>query len=406
MKELFEQISKLKNEYDKLRENNRFNVITALHKERDEVNLHSRIISYLLSPTSGHGMNGIYLKLFVREILGLDDKQFDLTNVIVVPNETEKSEYKEIDILIVNKRTSQAIIIENKIDAKDSNHPTNRDGYQGQLERYYNTIKTGKDKDKKPCIEYQSNNVFVYYLSMNGKPDKDNIEISIGMLNDDEHGSWDDSHILSYDSHIREWLAKCIESITDEKLQVKNFIQHYLNVINKLTNNDMTVEERLELKHIVAENIVETRHLIENFKHVKWHTVHEFWTELKSKLESENQLKNVSFYIDREDYSFEKAIDEVTHHNKDINHGLLFDIGDKKAYISGLGKLSWGIMHPKKWTNFMNEKIEDINFSVFSSESTYNLIDKTKMTDAVKYIIDEIIESINSDFQTLKQNTD
>lgn len=403
MKELFEQISKLKNEYDKLRENNRFNVITALHKERDEVNLHSRIISYLLSPTSGHGMNEIYLKLFVREILGLDDKQFDLTNVIVVPNETEKSEYKEIDILIVNKRTSQAIIIENKIDAKDSNNNDSDEnkGYNGQLERYYNTINSGKDKDGVKCEKYQCNKVYVYFLSLYKEPSV----ISIGVLKN-KNESWSEQNILHYDSHLRNWLDKCIKNTPDKKLQVKNFIQHYSNLIDKLTHNDIPIEERLKLKDIVAENIADTKYLIENFKHVKWHTVHEFWTELKSKLESENQLKNVSFYIDREDYSFEKAIDEVTHHNKDINHGLLFDIGDKKAYISGLGKLSWGIMHPKKWTNFMNEKIEDINFSVFSSESTYNLIDKTKMTDAVKYIIDEIIESRNNDFQTLKQNTD
>lgn len=394
METLFNKVSELKNIYDKKRENNRFNVITALHKERDEVYLHSRIISYLLSPTSGHGMNGQYLHLFIREILKLEPEKFDLSKVIVLPNESRKSEYKDIDLLIINKSKSQAIIIENKIDAKDSNNDSKRDGYRGQLERYYNTIKLGIDKDGVECKEYQSNHVYVYYLSLNKMPS----DISIGVLNHKPE-SWGQQNILSYDSHIREWLTKCIKNTPDEKLQVKNFIQHYLNLIERLTHNDIPMDERIKLKNIVTENISETKYLIENFKHVKWHAVHEFWTELKSHLEK--HFGDVSFFTEG-NVDFSKVIEEVTHQNKDINYGILFNIENNKAYISGLGNLSWGIVNPKKWSNFINEYLEDINFSDFSSQNTYNLIDRTNMINIVDKIIDEIRESINNDLESLK----
>lgn len=396
MEKLYIPLRELKSSYDKKREHNRFNIISALHKERDEVNLHSRMISYLLSPTSGHGMNGEYLHSFVREILKLDQEKFDLSkvsNVVVLPNENRKSEYKDIDLLIVNTLSRQAIIIENKIDAKDSNNDSKGDGYRGQLERYYNTIKLGIDKDGFGCKEYQCKEVYVYYLSLNKIPS----DISIGVLKDKPE-SWGAQNMLSYDSHIREWLNKCIENTPDEKFQVKNFIEHYSNLIERLTHNDIPMEERIKLKNIVAENIADTKYLIENFNHVKWHTVHEFWTELKNNLEK--QFEGVSFFVDG-DFDFNKGIEIVTHQNKDINYGLVFDIKQKQAYISGFGKLSWGLVDPKKWSNFKDETIEDVNFYDFSSKSTYLLIDRTNMTNAVTTIIEEIKDSANNDFKTL-----
>ena len=146
-------------------------------------------------------MKETFLKIFIRDILKIDEDKFELNNVTVLPNENNKTEYEEIDILIVNRTKRQAIIIENKIDANDSNHLGYREGYKGQLELYYNTIKTGEDNNRKPCLKYKSDHIYVYYLSMRELP-KDFSE-SVGMLNY-EPISWGDNHILAYDSHIRE----------------------------------------------------------------------------------------------------------------------------------------------------------------------------------------------------------
>jgi len=87
---------------------------------------------------------------------------------------------------------------------------------------------------------------------------------------------------------------------------------------------------------------------------------------------------------------FHKTISEVTHENKDINHGILFDFEDgTTAYVSGLGQLSWGIVN-EEWFTFEDKYTENICFSEFSSENTYRLIDKENMEEVVKIIINEI----------------
>lgn len=54
LNKLFEDISKIKTEYDKEREKNRFNIFTAMYRTNEEIKLHSRFISYLLCSKSGH----------------------------------------------------------------------------------------------------------------------------------------------------------------------------------------------------------------------------------------------------------------------------------------------------------------------------------------------------------------
>jgi len=55
-------------------------------------------------------MDNIFCEIFVREILKIDKTQFNLSSYIVLPNERVKSEYKKIDVLIINKKSKQAII--------------------------------------------------------------------------------------------------------------------------------------------------------------------------------------------------------------------------------------------------------------------------------------------------------
>ncbi len=416
MEQLLKSISELKTEYDNRREKDRFNIISIFHKEREE-KLHSRVISYLLSPSSGHGMTNTYCSLFIKNVLKISDAEFNLSNFEVFPNEYEKSEYKFIDILIINKSRSQAIIIENKIDARDSNHThklnldnnigiTNFDckkaktGYIGQLERYYNTIKTGIDKDGIACPETQCYNVFVYYLSPNGKqPDSE----SVGMLKDIPE-SWNDNSIISYDYSIREWLKECIENTPSEKTFVKEFIQHYLKIVNKMTHNDIPLDERISLKNIIGNNIQHSKYLIDNFKHVKWHTVYEFWEVLIDQLKISGYknieaFPNDGIYKELNNPLFTKTITEVAHLNKlNLNYGVLFDLKNgHRAYISSLGRLSWGNQHLNKWSYFEI----NVDFSDFSLENTYGLIDIKNMSFAIEIIISEISYSESIDYNNL-----
>lgn len=99
LRKLLLDVKDVKAKYDLEREKNRFNFIGTLHKEHDEVNLHSRFISYLLAPHSNHGFKEKFAEIFIREAIKLDEENFDLSNNEVFPNEFNKSEYKNIDIL-------------------------------------------------------------------------------------------------------------------------------------------------------------------------------------------------------------------------------------------------------------------------------------------------------------------
>lgn len=398
---LLKSIANIKSKYDIERDKDSFNIVNALHDMYDERRLHSRLISYLLSPSSGHKMGVRYLELFLHHVLKRED--FSTTNVAVLPNEAKKSEYENIDILIINNN-DQAIIIENKIRASNSNNDIYRDGYKGQLERYYTTIKTGENHQHGKTLK--RNEVWVYYLSPEGRAptDGDVKGDALGKLHKLKE-SWNESHILSYDEHIRTWLEICISITPNDK--VKMLIDHYLKLINKMTNNDLSKDERLELKAEVGNDTENIKYLLDNFKHVKWHTVDDFWVCLNEQLK-ENCYQNVKYYVGDFEYEdtkpdFNKAVTGVTHYNKIINYGIKFDSKKgERFYISGENDLSWGKVHPKSWERFYGEDASNINFTIFKSQETYQLINKEKMKVVVGNIIDRIIDVEKNNFKILK----
>lgn len=132
------KLEAIKKEYEAERKG--LNIFRALHKEHDEKYLHSRFISYLLSPTSTHGMGNKFLEAFI-DIISVKNpnfRKFKIDNCTIHPNENKKEEIEYIDILIEND--NQAIVIENKIFAKASYHK----GNIHQIDTYCKKMKKGK----------------------------------------------------------------------------------------------------------------------------------------------------------------------------------------------------------------------------------------------------------------------
>ena len=401
------KIKPIKNKYDQEREKNRFNIFTALHKGHDEVRLHSRFISYLLSPNSGHGLEDLFAKIFIRDILKIDENDFDLTKFLVIPNEFIKSEYKDIDILIINKTKRQAIIIENKIFADDSNRKGDEkkyDGYDGQLERYYNTIKTGFDKNGNEIKDFKCNIVFVYYLTM--FEHKQPTDESIGKCDGKSKLKREHVKVIYYAKEIKKWLEEAVKQINNEKSVLIENLKQYINLINMLTNNDISIDERKKLRTEIAKDIESAKYIIDNFKHIKWHTVDAFWTKLISEIKDKfkGEYEKIEFYTDIKE-SYHDTITEITHKNIDINHGVLIYLKEEKdnnvIYISGAGTLSWGLVDKNKWKNFNDESIENICFSNFSSKNTFKLIDDKNIDSIIQIIIEEIYEEQENDFKNM-----
>ncbi len=374
LNDLLQKIESIKEKYDKKREKELFNIFSALYRIDDEVRLHSRFISYLLSSKSNHKKGNLFAKIFIEKILGIEN--FDFKNYEVYPNEFNKSEYKEIDILLVDKN-KKGIIIENKTryGTPDSNYNDKREGYNGQLERYYNTIHQGKDVNGSHSIHCE--NPFVFYLSPNGKLPN---EISLGDELTLDKKIKDKIYVqcIHYESDIIKWLEQCIDKIKSDEV-LKGIVKQYIKIVKVMTDTDISIEERKKLKDEIAKNYKNVMYLQNNFKHIKWHTVDDFWTILGGKLKGKIETDNG------------KEITKITHYQRS---GCLKITFNEKMYVCYDDKgLTFGVIGADPW--FKSEKSREIDFVNFSNEKTFSLIDKNRMEIIVDEIFNEIEEKLN-----------
>ena len=389
LENFLKQLSEIENKYREEQNNaDLFNICTALHESRDEVRLHSRFISYLLSD-SKHGMKDVFLQLFLKK-LNIED--FEFSNCEVFPNELHKSEMDEIDILIINRK--QAIIIENKIDAGDSNLLEKDDGYRGQLERYYNVI---KKKLKIENDDIGKKNIKIFYLTLDRHAPS---EISIGMLED--LNNW---YPIDYGNEITQWLKLCQEKLESKPI-LKEIIEHYIDLINKMTGNQLSIPDRIKLQKLIGsseENMRNTKLLIDNFKHIKWHTISDFWQELSTALsdvkdKNDNKIfsnvKNPLKANDNDAYIRNNiAFLDITFN---YNGNAFYVINDKNNI------LSYGINKENKaegdWKNLDFNEDEKIILSDFSNDGTFNLINPQYREKIINKMINQIVDFVEKYF--------
>lgn len=366
-KATLEQIQK-EFELEEFRTKEEFNIFNALYK-KDSEKLHSRFISYLLSPTSKHKMGSKFLEAFF-EVLSENENRdllnkIDLSKCVVRPNEEEKKEHEKIDILISND--NQAIVIENKIFAIDSYH---NEGEKHQLDTYCDVmLKEGKTY------------IIAIYLALNTRDPK-GIEIAYKPLIK-----------IDYQRHILKWIRKCIE-ITDNSFILKNILLQYESIIIGLTSN---VKRATDLKNLINNNIEkawnEKNYICEkmgDFKHAKWLTINDFWLELAQALS--NKLKI--------DICKKSNIEEITKvaHDKKGSTGINFKLENgKEWYIRNDNKngLSYGKIledmsikrdEDEDWFKIPN----NFKFTKFNDQETFKLINTVNREKKINEIIEEI----------------
>ncbi len=242
-----------------------FNLFDLMCNRYDEVFLHSRFLSILFDPHGSHKMKDAFIHLFV-ERLNLPF-EYNLSSLEVFPNEDNTCEYKEIDILLIDRKRKSAIIIENKIGAKDSNHAE-----EGQIERYYRIItqEEGIPKDSTSVI----------YLSIDrDAPSEESIATS---------GQFPElkDKVLSvhYGIEVLDWLRDCVKESYNRPI-LRESITQYIKLVESMTNN--TSEEDLKsLMSLVGKNndtLKSAKLLIDNSVHMHWWVVYEFWKLLSEK---------------------------------------------------------------------------------------------------------------------------
>lgn len=345
-----------------------FNIISILRKAHDERYLHSRLIAAILDPSAPHKSGMQFLEIFLRNI---DSKlTFSDRGLEISPNYVNGGEKDDIDIFIRDGKN--AIVIENKIYSHDSNHPD-----KGQLEKVYeNALSNG----------YSPKSIEVYYLTLDGhKPSTESTDTC--------HQYPDLASkvkCISYGENLINWLSGCLEK-TDNNTFVKKVIMQYLKIIQKLTGNSSTVEERERLAEIIGEsedNLLGAKFLIENQIHVFWTMLFSFWKELTEALITRHyqivdNIKNetITYFI------HEKSKDGFALKCKNSN------MDEVIIYCKPEQPLSFSI-NGKEHIILINDK--DLRLSQFTDDTTFRLLLKENRTEVIKEIIKTIEKNIHS----------
>lgn len=214
-----------------------FNVFEVLRLQRDEVRLHSSFIAALLDPKGPHGLKTKLLESFLQ-VMKADDILHDLDTVHVeremfIGKITKSGEEGgRMDIVLMDKHKN-AIVIENKIDARDQ---------PKQLLRYDNYC-------NKHFKKYR-----IYYLTKWG------VDPSVESCGGKDFDCW----TASYSEDILSWLDDCImisEMIRPVNETIKQYRTNLVEILNIMSENS-----EKELLYIATkdENIESTLAILEN----------------------------------------------------------------------------------------------------------------------------------------------
>lgn len=394
------QIAKYYNEIDRF-SGAKFNVFKVIGLTSNEVRVHSRFLSEMLTPQGSHGQGDLFLKLFIEQ-LNLGEFSSSTANVIVEKyiglknGEGPDAKGGRIDILIDDTK-GNTIVIENKIYASDQ---------KDQLIRYKNEYPDGK----------------LLYLTLDGK------EATEGSAHHLVAG--EDYDCVSYQEHILRWLERCQEKSVSKPL-LREGIAHYIELIKYLTNQTSNKKMSTDIIKIIIqspENIETASTLEQNFKGVKAEIQKKFWTSLINNLESNDLVisnrdeftkeldNNVSKYYSTTNkyYYIKVSVAEID------GREIFWQCNIEDSIYVGFRMLPIG----KDGGNYKNAEYEttrtkvlslgytsseyslgwkyttpQLNFKAFNSSDIFNMADDVKLKD----IIDAIASDAVSEIKELKK---
>jgi hypothetical protein len=298
-------------------ESDPFNIFRLLRKETDEVNLHSRFLAELLDPHGSHGGGNAFLQLFLAQC-GIAPTDFHVETARML------RESNRIDILLHTHQ--EAVIIENKIWAGDQDK---------QLERYAEIVSSRH-------LRYR-----ILYLTPHGHAPSQQSAGKLALRPDYEQLVT----CISYAEHVQAWVQACIKEAALRPTLRETLVQ-YLALIKTLTGNTMSETEKRNVLDLVksGDNAVNAHILVNNWKHVQWHTEWDFWQELAQEIEADG------YAIAPERRYSTDTIDRVVHYSRNRNPwygiGILLPvygtIGSplKLMVERGDGRMYYGLVVP------------------------------------------------------------
>ncbi len=294
-----------------------FNVFSVLRKETDEVHLHSPFLHALLD----------YRQLpdGLRKNLSDFLRSFDVHN-LDPDGATVEREIDDIDILIRDPSSMQAVIIENKIGAGDQ---------PGQLRRYAEQLKG------------QGYTPHLLYLTLDGHPSS---EDSAGGL---------DYKCISYKDDLPPWLKRCQKRADDEPA-LRESVAQYLRLIEKLTGKDYSEAYMNDLKELClkGDNLVLVHDLKEAMDEARVSLLQKLWQEIDCKLR-----EGISDLPDKSkdwDISEERIRDYLTSKKNKELHDLCYTFGpDTSLGVQASSSICFGVRCPEKKNKDEHNKLKE-----------------------------------------------
>ena len=289
-----------------------FNVFSVLRSEHDEVNLHSRFLAALLDHRQSPGQFRENLADFLHR-LDISDFNHDGASI--------KREWNNIDILVCDRSSMQAVIIENKIGAVDQ--PRQLARYAGQMKEY-------------AC--------HVLYLTPDGR------EASEDSADDIEY------RCISYKNDLVPWLKDCQRRAYDEP-PLRESVAQYLRLIEKLTGTDLSEAYMMDLKKLCLRdrNIVLVHDLGEAMVEAKISLLRKLWREIDSRLR--NRIPDLPDKSEDSDITEDRIRRFVTRQTHYKLHGLYFRLDQHARLDVAVGdSIYFGVycMHGKTRRRYAN----------------------------------------------------
>ena len=352
-----------------------FNIFTILGMERLEVKTHSALIYELLNPKGSHFQGYAYLKIFINDILKIDEFDF---NSVKVDRERYIKNFGRMDLVIENDQS--LIIIEVKIDACDQ---------ENQIKRYNQYgLKNGKK-------------YMILYLTLNGyeasEYSKGNSDI--------------DYKCISFRNEILRWINKCIVAERTALLPgIREILVQYSKLIEKITNQ-LDEDIKMEIKDILLKdnNLYIAQQISKEIPYCRAELEYKFWKKLHNIYR--DKLEDFKLdYVDDDFFKDEKSdIENIVEIRKNKNgdiffeyiiceldkNNLYFRIGcssyDNHIYVSLPIGTEEEYISIKKHNKKMIKIIEDLGFENTSANNKYTYIkyDLNFHTDSMLKLLEE-----------------
>ena len=204
-------------EHKKLRGINDYNMLSIVRNKYEEVGLHSQLIFSLLNPQEKHNQNDLFLKIFIKEVLKIED----FGDIISVKREDLTYSNRRIDFTI--ESSNYNIGIEMKTNHYTEDQPSQISHYEEEL-----LMRSNQDTSKK---------VKIYYLILNGK------DASKESSNSSKYTK------ISFQNEMIVWINSCMNEVSNIT-NLSILLSQYKDIIEQITNQYesklMTLKEYLK----------------------------------------------------------------------------------------------------------------------------------------------------------------